>query len=307
MPIHTVMVTGAAGSIGSEVCRVLVERGIDVIGYDIAETPLFWLNEELGKTGNFTPVLGSVTSSHHLYQTIGLHEPQVIVHAAALKHVGMCERNICEAVLTNVQGTVNVATAAKGAAARMVLVSTDKAVAPSSIMGMTKRVAELYCADLSDARIVRLVNIRESNGSLLQLIRTQVEAGGPVTITDKRMKRFFMDIGEAADMIVTQALDGRIEGSALVVPSGVAQESILHIIQREVARYANPPPIVEIGMRPGEKLQEALMYDTERYGTRRVRSAGPFWRSSVRRLVRTAAAGHAAEARYSLTKLAKDS
>lgn len=258
--IRKVLVTGAAGSIGAEVCRVLVDAGVKVIGLDIAETPLFWLAKELEKSGDFTPVIGSVTDRTLLWDLVARRRPQVVVHAAALKHVEMCERNVCEAVKVNIGGTMAVAKAARDVGARMVLVSTDKAVNPTSVMGATKAVAEGLLWGVPDARIVRLVNIWESNGSLAHVVRDQIAKGGPVTITDPEMVRMFMSIGDAARMIGDAVFyPDRFGGSFTSVPEHVEHRKIIDVIGQLIAESGRKDiSVVEIGRFHGEKLEEEL-------------------------------------------------
>lgn len=286
----TIIVTGAAGSIGSEVCRQLIDMGEAVVGVDIAETPLFWLENELG-TDRFVPVLASVTSAKAMNNLAWRFNPAVFIHAAALKHVWMTERNIHEAVAVNIGGTINVAAAASRARARMVLVSTDKAVHPTTIMGATKRVAEKWVGCIADARVIRLVNIWDSSGSLVPVIREQIAAGGPVTITDLRMERYFMTAQEAAAYIIQQTGGPSKPVSVLMVPLEVEPRSV-HAIIREQLRLAGVPdmPVKVIGPKPGEKLVEELITPEERSAMANdegMGGQGIFWFGRVKDFVRT--------------------
>lgn len=282
--IRRVLVTGAAGSIGAEVCRVLVDAGVKVIGLDIAETPLFWLGKELQGAGDFIPAIGSV-SDRHLMQHIMRHHPQVVVHAAALKHVEMCERNVCEAVKVNIGGTMVVASEADRAGARMVLVSTDKAVHPTSVMGATKAVAERLLWGARDSRIVRLVNIWDSAGSLAHVVRDQIAKGGPVTLTDADMERMFMSIGAAARLIGDAVFSGEeAKGSVLMVPTEYERRKISDVINQLIAESGRKDITVEeIGRFHGEKLSEELTEILEhKYHDERMPWA---WRLAVKLLV----------------------
>lgn len=254
----TVLVTGAAGSIGSEVCRRLVARGEHVVMVDLAETPLFWLEGELRSSGLVTAVIGNVREREAMARVIADHEPTELIHAAAIKHVGMADANVCEAVLTNVLGTMVVGEQAALCGARFILVSTDKAVEPSTAMGATKRLAEMVTAGIRGSRIVRLVNIRGSAGSLVPVWLKQIEAGGPLKLTDARMRRFFMDIGPAVDLIVGEMDGPGVLRSLVRVPIGTTSELIIDIAHSMIAESGRTIEIIEAGKKPGEKLAEQI-------------------------------------------------
>lgn len=288
--IRKVLVTGAAGSIGAEVCRVLVDAGVSVIGLDQAETPLFWLDKELENAGDFKAVVGSVTDGR-LVNSLMRHGPQVVVHAAALKHVGMCERNVCEAVKTNLGGTIVVSKAAKRYGSRIVLVSTDKAVKPTTVMGATKAAAERWLWGQEDAQIVRLVNVWGSAGSLVPVIEEQARSGGPITITDWRMSRMFMRTADAAKLIGDAVFAPRrylMHGSSLWLPSVMETRNIASVIEQVVRSLGINPetiPVVEVGAGPTEKLAEELTYRGEPTFRQKRHGAGWYWHRAAETIV----------------------
>src|SRR5581483_1859244 len=214
---RTVLVTGAAGSIGSELCRQLAaHRPERLVLYDRHENGVFMLEMELRARHPdvaLEPVLGDVLLEDQLAAVFAAHRPELVFHAAAYKHVPMAERNVLEAVRNNVIGTHNVAQAAIAYGAKeFILVSTDKAVRPTSVMGLTKRVAELVVRELQDGDCrfvaVRFGNVLGSSGSVVPLFREQIARGGPVTVTDPEVTRYFMTIPEAAQLILQAAAIG---------------------------------------------------------------------------------------------------
>jgi FlaA1/EpsC-like NDP-sugar epimerase len=265
-----VLVTGAAGTIGSEICRQLIRQAAphrprQIVMLDIAETPLFYLAEEIEPRAKANgvevrPVIGTVRDPDFIEGLIKRYAPDAVIHAAALKHVGACERDVCEAVLTNVMGTGIVLGAAMTHGASFVLVSTDKEVAPVSVMGATKRVAELDVLPYSRGRVVRLVNVRGSQGSLIPLIERQIAAGGPVSLTDERMTRYFMDVEDAAQLAIDAMTmpPKRVYAPLLGPPVRIA-ETIRDFVRLKALQSGKPPvEVVTIGARPGEKLEERL-------------------------------------------------
>lgn len=248
------LVTGAAGSIGSALARRLAERGDDVVLVDRAEGPLYEIARELGLPEH----LADVTSLRAMHRVMAEVRPDLVLHAAAYKHVPMMERHPADAVLVNVGGTLAVVDAALSTRVpRLVLVSTDKAVCPSSVMGATKRLAERICAQAGYAA-VRFGNVLDTAGSVLPLWRSQVAAGQPVTVTDPAMTRYFITIGTAVDFVL-EAADIASPGDVCILDMG-EPVSIL-----DLARATAPPgwPIRVTGPRPGEKVHERLWEDDE--------------------------------------------
>lgn len=272
----TVLITGAGGSIGSEVCRqVLTYDPAVMILFDSAETPLYEIDYELRNSPQFlknrnsrlVSIIGDVKSRETLSHIFKQHEIQIVFHCAAYKHVPMMELNPGEAVMNNVIGTCNVANASRDAGVdRFVMISTDKAVNPVNIMGATKRIAELYIQNLartSDTKYitVRFGNVLGSNGSVIPLFKKQIEAGGPVTVTHPEIIRYFMTIQEAAGLVIQAGAMGR-EGEIFILDMG--EPVRIKDLAEDMIRFAGLVPhkdveIRYIGLRPGEKLFEELL------------------------------------------------
>ncbi len=266
---HTALVTGAAGSIGSELCRQLLRFGAHrLVAIDFNETGLFYLESDLRQRfpdKNVRVVVADVRDAQQI-RRICLHEkPFAVYHAAAYKHVPMMEAFPCEAVKTNVGGTDNVLRAACDAEAdAFVLISTDKAVAPTSVMGSTKRIAELLVRNQQNATTrcmtVRFGNVIGSRGSVLITFQDQVEARQPVTVTHPDMERYFMVTSEAVQLVLQASVIGS-PGQVLVLDMGKPVR-IVDLAQDVIRFYGLTPnvdlPIVFTGMRPGEKLFEEL-------------------------------------------------
>ena len=280
-PVHgylegrTVLVTGAGGSIGSELVRQLVQVGVaQVVAVGHGENSIFELMQGLrrqGRDAQVTPVIADVRDPGRIRQVFERHRPEVVFHAAAHKHVPFMEANPEQAILNNVQGTQNVLAAARAAGvARMVNISTDKAVNPTSIMGAAKRVAECLVKDASVEDGVPYVSVRFGNvlgsrGSVIPVFRAQIEAGGPVTVTDPEMQRYFMTIPEAVQLVL-QA--GAIARSGSVYFLDMGQPVRIAQLAEDVIRLSGMRPHVDItieytGVRPGEKLFEELATDGE--------------------------------------------
>ncbi|MCF0174015.1 MAG: polysaccharide biosynthesis protein [Bacteroidales bacterium] len=278
----TVMVTGAAGSIGSELVRQIATFGVErIILFDNAETPMHNLRLELEdrfKNLQFVPVIGDVRQSSRLDFAFSRYKPQVVFHAAAYKHVPLMEENPCEAVLVNCFGSKNVADKClEYGVEKMVMISTDKAVNPTSVMGCTKRVAEIYVQRLGleieaghlEGRTkfvtTRFGNVLGSNGSVIPRFREQIERGGPVTVTHPEINRFFMTIPEACRLVMEAAILPS-ENKICVFDMGEAVK-IVTLAERmiELAGYRpySEIPIVFTGLRPGEKLYEEVLSDKE--------------------------------------------
>jgi FlaA1/EpsC-like NDP-sugar epimerase len=271
---RTVVVTGAAGSIGSELCRQLAASEPErLVLYDRHENGMFALEMELKQRFaevELVPVLGDVLLADQLDSVFRAYRPEIVFHAAAYKHVPLAERNLIEAVRNNVIGTRNVAQAAvKHGARDFVLVSTDKAVRPTSVMGVTKRVAELLVQGMQNGGCrfvaVRFGNVLGSNGSVVPLFREQIARGGPVTVTHPDVTRYFMTIPEAVQLILQAATLGEA-GQILLLEMGEPvriADLARHMIELSGFRPDEDIEVVFTGLRPGEKLYEELVDDGE--------------------------------------------
>lgn len=271
---RTVMVTGAGGSIGSEICRQAMRfepRALVLVGH--GENPIFRIEKELAALGSATRLecgIGDVTDAGRMRQVFEAHQPEVVFHAAAHKHVPLMEANVGQAVKNNVLGTKCLADLADEFGVRnFVLVSTDKAVHPSSVMGATKQIAERYVHALSQESstqftVVRFGNVLGSDGSVVPLFQEQIRRGGPITITDPRMRRFFMTIPEASQLVLQAAAMGQ-GGEIFVLEMGEAVRIV--DLARDLVRLSGLPEdsieLVFTGVRPGEKLYEELYFDDE--------------------------------------------
>jgi FlaA1/EpsC-like NDP-sugar epimerase len=272
---RTVVITGAAGSIGSELARqiALFEPGRLVL-VDKDETRLFGLELELRRVAPRAPafsVVGDVRDRERIRQVFAMFSPQVVFHAAAYKHVPMMEAHPQEAVWTNVVGTMVVAgVAAEAGTESFVLISTDKAVNPSSVMGATKRVAEMVVRRLNETTATRFLAVRFGNvlgsrGSLIPILEEQIRRGGPITVTDPAMERYFMTGSEAVRLILRAASLGD-EGEVFILDMG----DPLRIIDLAEAliRLSGLEPDVDVpiqytGVRPGEKMREEILLAEE--------------------------------------------
>lgn len=278
----TIMVTGAAGSIGSELCRQLATFGINkLVLFDSAETPMHELRlefEESFRGVEMVPVIGDVRNLNRLDFVMRTHHPQVVFHAAAYKHVPLMEDNPCEALLTNVLGSRNVADKClEYGVEKMVMISTDKAVNPTNVMGCTKRLAEIYVQSLGLAVergkvkggtqfvTTRFGNVLGSNGSVIPRFKEQIEKGGPVTVTHPDINRFFMTIPEACKLVM-EAATISIGNQIFIFDMGESVK-ISHLAERMI-QLAGFEPNVDIkieytGLRPGEKLYEEVLANEE--------------------------------------------
>jgi FlaA1/EpsC-like NDP-sugar epimerase len=272
----TVLVTGAGGSIGSELARQLAQdicRVRRLLLLDCAETPLYDVHRQLrGAIGDrAVAVLASVRDRDRMAELLRAERPDVILHAAALKHVTLCEENPLEAIATNTVATCRLADLAqKTGVKNFTLVSTDKAVAPSCVMGASKRAAETHVQSLAPGSrtrfaAVRFGNVLGSNGSVLPLFHEQIARGGPVTVTDPRATRFFMTIPEACGLILqaTRIAEG---GEVYVLDMGEPVR-VLDLAHNLIRLYGYEPgkdiEVKIIGLRPGEKLHESLVDEAE--------------------------------------------
>ena len=268
-----VLVTGAGGSIGSEICRqVLRFSPARLVMVEQGETPLFYIHRELAEEHGdvLEPYIADVTDRKRMEQIFAEHTPEVVIHAAAYKHVPLMERHPSEAVTNNVCGTRTVAQlSGEFGVSTFVLISTDKAVNPTSVMGSTKRVTELLVLDLNekyetDFCAVRFGNVLGSNGSVVPIFREQIRKGGPVTVTHPEMTRYFMTIPEASQLVLQAAAIGN-GGEVFILDMG--QPVKIADLARDMIRLSglreDEIEIVYSGIRPGEKLFEELALDAE--------------------------------------------
>lgn len=286
----TVMVTGAGGSIGSELCRQIVTQKPNIlILFEISEFALYSVDKELK---NFTlehelqvqiiPIIGSIQNPDRLLTVMKTYRVDTLYHAAAYKHVPLVEHNVIEGIRNNFFGTLNTAKAAISAnVSTFVLVSTDKAVRPTNVMGTTKRLAELVLQALSKEQdttrfsMVRFGNVLGSSGSVVPLFSQQIRSGGPVTLTHPEITRFFMTIPEAAQLVIQAGAMGT-GGDVFVLDMGESVKIIdlakkmIHLTGFTVKDADNPGGDIEIkctGLRPGEKLYEELLVGDNIIGT----------------------------------------
>lgn len=278
---RTVLVTGAGGSIGSELVRQAA--GFDpaaIVLVDSGEYNLYAIDRELQELFPSLPrhaILGDVRDAAHINHLFAEHQPGIVFHAAALKHVPLCETNIEEAVLTNVIGTRHVADACiRANVPVMVQISTDKAVHPTNVMGACKRIGESYCQALGQEHAatrfitVRFGNVLGSTGSVVPLFQRQLEQGGPLTVTHKDMTRYFMTIREAVQLVIQAAALGLAQNDqhAPIYVLDMGEPVRIEDLALQMIRLAGLRPHEDIkitftGLRPGEKMHEELFYDSE--------------------------------------------
>lgn len=278
----TILVTGAAGSIGSELCRLLSTFGVrQLVLFDNAETPMHNLRLELEDTYpglSFVPVIGDVRMRATVEDVFRRYRPEVVFHAAAYKHVPLMEENPLEAFRANVTGSRNVADMClEYGTGKIVMISTDKAVNPTNIMGCTKRLAEIYVQSLAKAVeqgrkqgrtqfvTTRFGNVLGSNGSVIPRFREQIAKGGPVTVTHPEITRFFMTIPEACRLVMEAAMLGR-DNRIFIFDMGKSVR-IAHLAERMIELAGFEPGkdimIEYTGLRPGEKLYEEVLASEE--------------------------------------------
>jgi len=264
-----VMITGAAGSIGSELCRQIATfEPAGIVGFEIAESPLFEVEREMRQKfpkARFYPEIGSVQNPARLDEVMGRYRPAVVYHAAAYKHVPLMETHLFEAVENNILGAWNLAEAAtRHGVEDFVLISSDKAVRPGSVMGATKRVAEMILCALQNGGTkfvaVRFGNVLGSAGSVVPIFKKQIAAGGPVTVTHPDMRRFFMTIPEACQLVLQAAAIAK--GGQICVLDMGEQIRIVDLARTLILLSGLRPEkdikIEYTGMRPGEKLYEEV-------------------------------------------------
>ena len=271
----TVIVTGGGGSIGSELCRQIAKHNIKkLVIFDIYENNAYSIQQELLKSYpelSLEVLIGSVRDQKRVFEIFEKYRPDIVFHAAAHKHVPLMEDSPSEAIKNNVFGTYNVALAAdRFGAKKMVLISTDKAVNPTNVMGASKRICEMIIEMMSKKSktvfaAVRFGNVLGSNGSVIPLFKKQIESGGPVTVTHKDIIRYFMTIPEAVSLVL-QAGSYAKDGEIFVLDMG--EPVRIDDLARNMIRLSGFEPDEDIkikytGLRPGEKLYEELLLDTE--------------------------------------------
>jgi FlaA1/EpsC-like NDP-sugar epimerase len=318
-----VLVTGAGGSIGSELCQQIAAlRPEALVLYERSENSLYTVTNALADRGvaaGVHPVLADITDADRLEETMAHFRPEIVFHVAAHKHVPLMEAHPCEAVKNNIGGTRLVAEAARRhGVARFILISTDKAVNPTSVMGATKRVAELLVTDQEEAGAtsfltVRFGNVLGSNGSAIPRFIEQIRTGGPVTITHPGMRRYFMLLPEAAQLVLHVA--GRGEHGGVYVLDMGEQIKVVEMA-RNLIRLSGYVPdedirLTFVGLRPGEKLYEELVGANETVGPSPIEKVfkvtchdlpSPAWLSAqVRRLERLAKQGNSSAVIRALT------
>jgi len=280
-----ILITGAGGSVGSELCRQLLRyKPKTIVLFDVSEIALYTIERELAGRAdaaeiNFIPILGTVTEARQVRALLAEHAVDVIFHAAAYKHVPLVESNPIAGLVNNVLGTRTLAEAAlEEGVKRFILISTDKAVRPTNVMGASKRMAEFVVQDMArrsnstDFSIVRFGNVLGSSGSVVPLFREQIKRGGPVTLTHEDVTRYFMTIAEAANLVLIAGglsmSRGPHEGDLFVLDMGQPikirdlAERMIKAAGYSVKSAANPDgdiEVVVIGLRPGEKLHEELL------------------------------------------------
>jgi O-antigen biosynthesis protein WbqV len=284
----SVIVTGGGGSIGSEIChRVVIFGAARLLVLENSEPALYAITEVLAALGANAVIDGRIADIRDRERVLRLikdFKPDLVFHAAALKHVPILERDWSEGVKTNIFGSINVADAALAAGAEaMVMISTDKAIEPVSMLGLTKRFAEMYCQALDNdlasqggvkprMRLisVRFGNVLASNGSVVPKFKAQIDAGGPVTVTHPDMVRYFMTIREACDLVITaatHAMGGERSHVSVYVLNMGQPIKIVDLAERMIRLSGLQPghdiEIVFTGMRPGERLNEILFANEE--------------------------------------------
>ncbi len=286
----TVLITGGAGSIGSELCRQVMSFGCKkLVIFDIHENGLFFIDNELKDvygTGRHITILGSIRDEARLDEVFETFKPELVFHAAAHKHVPMMEINPKESIKNNVFGTINVAkTAIKHKVEKFILISTDKAVNPTNIMGASKRIAELSIQMLdkksdTDFAAVRFGNVLGSNGSVVPFFQKQISEGGPVTVTHPDMRRYFMTIPEAVQLVLDAGAMAK-GGEIFVLDMGEPVK--IYDLACDMIKLSGFEPNVDIdvvftGLRPGEKLFEEISLadeDVDKTGNEKIVSMKP--------------------------------
>jgi FlaA1/EpsC-like NDP-sugar epimerase len=270
---QVVLVSGAGGSIGSEVCRQVAKfepKQLILLGH--GENSIYLIDKELrnlyGRTIDIVPIIADIQDRDRIFKLMERFKPDYVFHAAAHKHVPLMEYNPTEAVKNNVFGSLNMAEAALNADVKnFVMISTDKAVRPTNVMGSTKRIAEILVTTLNQAgktkfAAVRFGNVLGSRGSVIPVFREQIANGGPITVTDFRMIRYFMTIPEASRLVIQAGV--LANGGEIFILDMGEPVKIVDLAKKMVklSGYTEDEiSIVETGMRPGEKLYEELLVD----------------------------------------------
>ena len=268
-----ILVSGAGGSIGSEICRQIAKFGpqtLILLGH--GENSIYLIDKELknlyGYKINIIPIIADIQDRHRIFQVMEKYQPDQVFHAAAHKHVPMMEYNPIEAVKNNIYGSKNMSEAAKAAGVKsFIMISTDKAVHPTNVMGSTKRIAEILVTSLNEPgktkfAAVRFGNVLGSRGSVIPVFKEQIENGGPVTITDYRMIRYFMTIPEASRLVLQAGV--LANGGEIFILDMGEPVKIVDLARKMIKLSGfteDEIPIVESGIRPGEKLYEELLVD----------------------------------------------
>ncbi len=273
----TILVTGAGGSIGSEICRQVIRfnpRQLILVGH--GENSIYLIEKELKtnykhKTTKVIPIIADIQDRERIFELLKKYHPDIIYHAAAHKHVPLMEYNPSEAVKNNIYGTKNVAEAAKEhGVGSFVMISTDKANNPPNVMGATKRIAEMIVTSLNESgktkfSAVRFGNVLGSRGSVVPLFKEQIEAGGPITVTDMRMTRYFMTIPEASRLVVQS---GALANGGEIFILDMGEPVKISDLAKKMIKLSGYSEedikIIESGIRPGEKLYEELLVDKEK-------------------------------------------
>jgi FlaA1/EpsC-like NDP-sugar epimerase len=272
-----ILVTGAGGSIGSEICRQVIKfnpKKLLLLGH--GENSIYLIDRELKskykeKTTDICPIIADVQDRERMFEIMEQYRPDIVYHAAAHKHVPLMEYNPRESVKNNIYGTKNVAEAAKkNNVKNFVMVSTDKANNPPNVMGATKRIAEMIVTGLNEEgktkfSAVRFGNVLGSRGSVIPVFREQIAKGGPITVTDFRMTRYFMTIPEASRLVIQSG--ALAKGGEIFVLDMSEPVKIVDLAKNMIrlSGYSEEDiEIVETGIRPGEKLYEELLLDKER-------------------------------------------
>jgi FlaA1/EpsC-like NDP-sugar epimerase len=271
-----ILITGGAGSIGSEIVRQIIPFNPEkIIIVDQAESPLYDLELEIREhfhLNNFETVIGDISKQERIRRVFDAFHPQIVFHAAAYKHVPLMENNPSESILTNVYGTKVVADLAhQFNAEKFVMISTDKAVNPTSIMGATKRIAEIYCQSLNQVSSTHFIttrfgNVLDSNGSVIPRFKKQIEEGGPVTVTHPDITRYFMTIPEACQLVLEAGAMGQ-GGEVFIFDMGKSVKIVdlaEKMIKLSGLDLGKDIQIVFTGLRPGEKIYEELLNDSEK-------------------------------------------
>lgn len=260
-----ILITGAVGSIGSALSTKINQHNPEkLILFDQDESGIFNLENELG---NAIGVVGNIRDKEALEKVFEEYKPNLVIHAAAYKHVGLMERYPDEADKTNVSGTTNVLEISKKYKAKFIFISTDKAVNPTSVMGRSKKNCEEMVLRENET-VVRFGNVAASRGSVVPIFQEQIERGDPITLTDKKMTRFFMGIYEAVDLIIRAIMMSK-GGEIFILDMGEPIK-IYDLAKLMVKLSGKDIPIIEIGKRKGEKMFEELMTKEERKRAKKI-------------------------------------